>query len=259
MNHIVSNTRLNRVPFLIGLFNSYGSSCYANSILTCLFQIRSVVTSFGGNGIKQLYGMQDNGINMLRHLNGLLTANFQNDHVSSEDQVKRLMNCIFNRSPHFRAGVQNDAQEFLTFFRQWLQEELTYLMTSFQRAGMDMRNIRNDANNALQFLNQLSVTYKETRTCSMGHQSQIQVNELLSLPIAFGGTSINACIANYFSNERLQCTCPGNRHNCSNLHCNAYNCGGCGSYVNAVCSKRIINLPDILIIHLLIFDLVNVC
>ena len=195
---------------------------------------------------------------MLRHLNDLLSANFDNDTILSEDQVTRLMHCIFNRSLHFRDKEQNDAQQFLTFFRQWLEEELKYVASNFQRAGIDMTFIKGDANNVIQFLKSLSVVYTETRTCSQGHMNQVQVNDFLSLPIEFSWRSVNDCLTYYFSNERLKCTCIGRSHSLNNNYCNAYNCGRCGSYVDAVCTKRIVSLPDILIIHLLIFDHVNV-
>lgn len=229
----------NTVPFSIGLQNINSSTCYANSILNCLFQINKVLYSLGGVGMMQLNSIQDNEINILTTFHKLINANFDNEVDNSRRQINRFMDFINKKALNqFRAGQQNDAQEFLTYLKQWLEDELRYVATQFHRPGIDMRNLRIDANNGLELLGQLSVLIQEKRTCMRGHQSIIRVNEMLHLPIENCNNTINSCLEKYFSNDHLSCVCSGNFHNQHNNNCNVYNCGQCGTYVNAICSKH---------------------
>ena len=100
--------------------------------------------------------------------------------------------------------------------------------------------------------------------CYHNHTSRtINPINYLSLPLkpnpneAFIYQDLSQAIDAYFAEEVFRCFCPNGIHVQNNRACNAYRCDSCNAYGSASRHTYIVELPNSLVIHLLLFTFVN--
>ena len=240
------------VPFTVGLINPTNTTCFANSILQCMFNDNNLVSSFTTECLHQLVSLSlPNNVQIIKHFVDLILANYRNNSEDSSKSIRLLMLRIFDKSNIFQPNQQQDSHEFMVFFFQWLLEELNNLhaITMSSNANslpgeIHLNQTRLDIRMASKYIEEnmfLEVT--QTTQCHICKtKSVVKRMEILSLSID-NCNDINACLAKHFAPSQLSAATG-----------NAYRCDNCNKLVTATQTIRISKLPEILILNLKIFD-----
>lgn len=234
------------VPFTIGIEN-YGNTCYVNAIMQCLFQVKSLVPIFLN---QELTAISERCLpaDMLRGFQRILCTGFQNKY--SANAMQQFLNAVYKS---FEKGTQHDAHEFLLHLFNTIADNLQiskHMSSTFKKDGYDVYGAIEVAQ---QWVVQCYVDWKQTTVCKRGHRSElVYKGNILDLDVK-GENHLEACIAKFFEPIRFSsCSCHVNKNKC-----NAYNCKDCDQHVEAIQTKILTNLPDVLIIQLKRFEQVG--
>lgn len=238
------------VPFKVGLAND-ANNCFINSILQCLFHIKVFIPSFLNNDIVPLYyASEDWGI--LKDFATIMGVGYINEF--SRKTLNKFLDRVYHSKSLFRRGRQHDAHEFLTYFlntlKNLLEEKQLALALASEMYELNTEDIFDAADTSHQNLNQCYLSYRQRTVCEHGHVSIIENDhEILSVDVD-RVLDVNQSISRFFADVVFgRCMC-----HIDSCFCNAYSCGACGKHVSAIQTKTITSFPDVLIMHLKLFN-----
>jgi len=225
------------LPFQHGLTN-FGNTCYANSVLQCLFgdaKLCNLVLNPENGHINNKPGFE-----LVNGLSKLIKACFGNREKEIKVEVSNIIEIVYNNSGLFERGQQSDANEFLIYLLNTLKDsfascsELVFPGKSAFTTCFD----------------EYLIGIKQTMVCEYGHASERCDRTMLSLNIDHK-TNIGDCLNDYFGGSHLQrCICAGLMHNPNNNACNSYKCEKCQMHVGAKQTLAVNWLPEKLVLHL---------
>jgi len=238
----------------VGLHN-LGNSCYMNSILQCLNQIKPITNFFlQGEYLKEI-----NKNNPLGSGGRISTAyaSFLNDVWGNDYSIlapRLLKQTVGSFAPQFNNNFQHDSQEFCQFLMDGLHEDLNRVknkpyVEQFEAYGMEDRLAAEESwRNHLKRHDSIFVDYTQGMhrshlTCpGCGRESvKFDVYSSISLPLVppkSGSTiPLKDCLDQFAAGEQLD------EHN-------AWYCSNCKSHVCALKLITLWNTPDVLVLHL---------
>jgi uncharacterized UBP type Zn finger protein len=125
----MENKNANQTPFAIGLRNNGNYTCYMNTCFASLCSFKSFYSVMTNSQIKRL--TQNN--HMLHSFIGILESLYQNNSNGANKYKSQFIASFFihqeKNNGTFTRGAQEDAQEFMFFLFNYVEETL-----------IDMRN-----------------------------------------------------------------------------------------------------------------------
>lgn len=227
------------VPYKFGLVN-LGNSCYANSVLNCLFGDEEIAHLVLNSRNQPIFRMRGN--ELIKNFYGLMNASFGNEEVKIGSGVSKLMEMVYKKSGLFEKGVQSDAHEFLLYVLNAFKESFE---KGLPKVYPNQRGYKNIFDEFQIGLNQITI-------CENDHRKFTADKTILSLDIA-GYHTIDDCLNNFFKSYDLQkciCSPKGFNHNPKNNLCNSYKCEQCQLHVAAKQTYAVTCLPKNLVLHL---------
>lgn len=236
------------VPFSNGFLN-LGNSCYMNSVLVCLFNYPEMAEKLLGQHLQSLLP-NNHHTQLVHHFLHLLQLSYNNNQPLMSVFIKQFHDAFFKENSikfgMFVRGQQEDASEFLIYLVDWIKSSI------LQELHPSLPNTIYDVlQNAHMLFDDFLLSMMQTTTCSRGHVSSRNFQELLILNVHEDDTDLNIVINRHFENVHLPpCNCTRHRPNSS---CEAYLCDICDEYTSAVQNSTVTRLPNILIINLKLF------
>ena len=148
-----------RPPIQIGIVGlaNLGNTCYLNSSLQCLFQIRQIREYFVKDPNMEDQTIQSNDKDddkdkkrLIQSFSTLITKIWSGETAQTSPEKLRTVVCRI--APQFMGYKQHDAQEFLTFFLNGLHEELKN--TNNQNNGNNNNHNRKTINDGREDISQ---------------------------------------------------------------------------------------------------------
>jgi uncharacterized UBP type Zn finger protein len=196
-------------------FKNFGNTCFISSIFNCLFHIETMFQMVSFEDIRK-----DDNISLFNCF-----ASVMRDYSEGKNtmkQLERFINTLYKNSSQFQKHQQCDAHEFLIFL-------LDQIKQAFENIAITPELLQ-----SLTMLNNCFINVQSTIQCKRNHLTQSNVvPEILTLYLS-NHSDLESCIDSYFKPDFID----------------DYNCLKCHTMTLAKRTVRIINFPDVLILHL---------
>ena len=262
------------IPFTLGLQN-YGHTCYINSIIHCLQNLKSIVTTVRSTPFSIEMLNDRNRRKILPFLNSvikLVSANYRLDQVDvmeqsdlkkfRESQLIRILEYTFTYG--FRRNQQHDAYLFLMCLVHWLRDEMRMCnnLLSELTQSVNYNEIRLATETLTELFANMDIKFQQTIMCPHGCRTfRKEYRNILTIRLHDSSQpkrffeNMNESIKYHFEDTYFpQCSCSN-----SPYLCKAFKCEICKQHVPARKVLKISKLPELVIIKMDLggFDEIN--
>ena len=222
------------VPFQFGLKN-YGSSCYINSSLQCLINLKRIAEILMQCNVNYKYIIEQEDFTLFYKLVCMLRENYNLN--ANQETFNRLVLefqiNFFLLNKDFQKDREEDAGEFIISVLNYMDEVFS-AMDLIVNYEMDNFNVEKNI-----FLADFQILTKQVCTCFDKNHSSVTNSKTIMLTLEIENmTTLLESIESYFKIE--------NMIDKENL----YFCQNCNKKVLATRKMNLISLPNILIIML---------
>jgi ubiquitin C-terminal hydrolase len=218
------------VPFLNGIVNGT-NTCYMNALIQCLQNLKPLINVFLNTELLNFYKKQN--MHFLDIIGNVFKLNFDTSVRPSErEKVMNKLKLFLCTGINFEWQQQQDPHEFLIQLVLRLKEDIR--MMSSNNIYDNVKHFFDDG---------LALNIQGRIICSKcNRMGRIDDDKCCILSLNINECrSVNDCLKHYFKDTIFS-------------GYNAYMCQYCNMKREATQSKQITNLPEILIIHLNLFQ-----
>jgi ubiquitin C-terminal hydrolase len=234
-------------PFVNGLDNPTGSTCYVNSVLQAIFSMKNLVLTLGNEevvqDVRELVSFNtENEYKLFRWFSILIERCWENG--EADGIYKKFMKACFKScQDRFLPNQQEDSCEFLLFMLEDIGNTFNDLIAYFN----------NEPVLTFGFEAEFFPTIRKITIYECQHQSMREERELLVVYPSNKGI-LTDCIKDsirpvYFD----PCECKDGIHDPAS-RCQALLCSECNEYVSGVIHQKVIRFPSTLLVNIRLFE-----
>lgn len=231
------------VPFIQGIPNVTGVSCYMSACIVSLCTSKKFVEIFGSQDLR----VAAENDKFLHCFSKLMSSLFMNSGFNIRVNMNSFLDTFFKKSKEnrniFMRERQEDSSEFFSMMFIWLEEVL-----QSQRPRTILQN--QIFQRAFTCLNEHFFNMRRETTCNNGHTLYKETNhEIMNLELN-NGNVFSTLFEDFFREEILpDCLCAIDKR-----LCNAIFCSMCHKHVGVKWKETITYLPNTIIITIKLFD-----